>query len=65
MIELAERNEQLTGKIKTISEQKDSIRQLQVDINNIQIISNETKLNLQKEKERAKDKERKITEKDA
>jgi hypothetical protein len=65
MVELAERNEELVIKVKLISEQKESIKQLQGEVNNTQLLLNETKINLEKERERLKERERKNSEKDA
>jgi hypothetical protein len=46
MVEAAEKHEEHSSKLKVVSDQRDSIKQFQIEISNVHIISSETKLNL-------------------
>jgi hypothetical protein len=65
MVEVAEKNEEVTRKNITILEYKENLKISQGEVATLQALYSETKLSLEKERERLKDKERRITEKDA
>lgn len=65
MVEIAEKNEEVTRKSITILEYKENLKISQAEVATLQALYSETKLSLEKERERLKDKERRITEKDA
>jgi hypothetical protein len=64
MVEIAEKNEELSKREATISEYRDSTKDMHLAHHNDQSVISDLKLELEREKEKVKDRERKLSERD-
>lgn len=64
MIENAEKHEEISAKLKVINDQKENIKHLQAEMNTLQNVLSEFKVNYEKQKQKVKERQRKMAQKD-
>lgn len=64
MIEIAEKSEEMIKSERTMNDQREEIKNIRIDNSNHQNSISDLKLDLQREREKIKDRERKLVEKD-